>query len=73
MSLKDATNGDTVRIISINASDANVNRLCSMGILPGSDVQIVNNKLWGATHVNCMGTRLILGRDLPQKINVKLL
>ncbi|MBR6435550.1 MAG: ferrous iron transport protein A, partial [Thermoguttaceae bacterium] len=36
MSLKEAKKGDTVKIVSVDASDANVNRLCSMGILPGS-------------------------------------
>ena len=71
MSLKEAQNGENVKIVSVNASDANVNRLCSMGILPGSDVQIVNNNLVGASHVNCMGSRMILGRNLPNKIEVK--
>ncbi len=71
MSLKEAKKGETVKVVSVDASDANVNRLCSMGILPGSDVQIVNNKLVGASHVNCMGSRMILGRNLPSKIEVK--
>ena len=55
MSLKEAKKGETVKVVSVDASDANVNRLCSMGILPGSDVQIVNNNLVAAAVVHLDG------------------
>lgn len=71
MSLKQASNGETVKIVSINASHSYVSRLSALGVLPGREIRVIDNSLCAASLVDCMGARLVLGRGLPDRIIIK--
>lgn len=70
MSLAQVKNGKTVSVIRVNASKTYVLQLAFFGILPGTPLQVINNSLANTSVVHCRGARLVLGRGLPNCIEV---
>jgi len=63
--------GEAVRLVSIKAGRGLNNRLISMGLVPNSEITVVNNSHRGPFVISVKGYRMMLGRGMAQKIMVK--
>ena len=63
--------GQTVKLIEVNAGRGLKMRLASMGILPQVTLTVVNNRHPGPFMVSVKGTKIMLGRGMAEKILVK--
>ncbi|MDO4574707.1 MAG: FeoA family protein [Planctomycetia bacterium] len=70
MSLAKIASGQKVRIVSMNAGRQLTEKLASIGIFPGSQVEVVQNHLHGAFLIDCRGSRFAIGRGLAHIIRV---
>ena len=62
--------GQKVRFVNVRAGQALKARLAAMGLVPGSELEVVTNSLHGPFIVSVKGSRLVLGRGMAQKIMV---
>ncbi len=62
--------GSKVRFVNVQAGQALKARLAAMGLVPGSELEVVSNSLHGPFIVSVKGSRLVLGRGMAQKIMV---
>jgi len=62
--------GRRVRIISVNAGHGLQGRLASMGLVPGTEIEVIRNSLHGPFIIAVKGSRIMLGRGMAQKIIV---
>jgi ferrous iron transport protein A len=63
--------GRKVKLVSVNAGHGLVGRLISMGLVPGMEIEVIRNASQGALIVSAGGSRIMLGRGMAQKIQVK--
>jgi len=73
VSLDLAPEGARVRILSLMVGRGARQRLLEMGITPGTEVLIVNNKHFGPILVLSRGTIIALGRGIARKILVEVI
>jgi len=65
-----ASRGSKVRLVSINGGKQMTSRLAAMGLLPGVEVEIINNAPGDPFILDVRGSRLVLGRGMAHKIFV---
>jgi len=63
--------GQTVKLVKINAGRGLRMRLASMGILPDVTITVLNNRQLGPFMINVKGTKVMLGRGMADKVLVK--
>lgn len=63
--------GKRVRLSDVQAGRALKARLASLGLIPGVEMEVVNNNMVGPFIVAVKGTRIVLGRSMALKIMVK--
>jgi Fe2+ transport system protein FeoA len=63
--------GKTVRITGINTGRGASNRLISMGLLPRTNVTVINHDRTGPVIVSIKGSRIMIGRGMAHKITVE--
>jgi Fe2+ transport system protein FeoA len=68
--LASVKDGETVKIVSIAAGCTLNSRLRAMGILPGVEIIVVNNRKAGAFVVKVKEAKMVLGRGIANKIMV---
>ena len=62
--------GQVVCLVSITAGQMLQTRLTSMGLLPGTMLEVVKNSEHGPVVILVKGSRLMLGRGMSSKILV---
>ena len=62
--------GESVRLTSIEAGRGLNSRLASMGLVPNTEITVINNGHPGPFVISVKGTRMMLGRGMAQKIMV---
>jgi len=62
--------GRRVRLVSVNAGRGLRGRLTAMGLLPGTEIEVIRNSAHGPFIISVKGTRLVLGRGMAHKIIV---
>jgi len=70
-SLADVETGAPVRIIAIQGGRGLVGRLCSMGLVPGTEVQVVGGRRGGPVIVGLRGCRIAIGCGMAHKVMVE--
>lgn len=71
MFLSDLKNGDNGIVESIDSGLRLFNRLASMGICEGKELNVVKNSGEGPVVIDVEGSRFAIGRGMAQKITVK--
>lgn len=71
LSLADVETGVSVRISAIQGGRGLVGRLCSMGLVPGTDVQVVGGRRGGPVIVGLRGCRIAIGCGMANKVMVE--
>ncbi|MFP4084789.1 MAG: ferrous iron transport protein A [Desulfonatronovibrio sp.] len=64
-------NGSMVRVVSLDAGKCAFSRLCAMGLVPGTLVQVFRNGK-GPVRLKFRDTELVLGRSFAEKIIARL-
>ena len=62
--------GNVVRVIAINAGRGLQSRLAEMGLVPGEKIEVISNSQTGPFLIAVKGSRMVLGREMAQKIMV---
>lgn len=62
--------GRKVRFVSVSGGHELMGRLMSMGLLPGVEIEVVQNPLRGPFILSVKGIRIMLGRGVAHKILV---
>lgn len=62
--------GRRVCIVGLNAGQGLQGRLAAMGLVPGTQVEVIMNSARGPFIVSVRGSRIVLGRGMAQKIMV---
>lgn len=62
--------GERVRFVAVNAGRGLQARLSSMGLVPGVEIEVIRNSLYGPFIVAVKGCRMVLGHGVTQKIMV---
>jgi len=70
MPLSMAAPGETVQVVEVVAGRGLNRRLIDMGLVPGTEVKVINSQGAGAVIVEVKGTRLALGHGMAHKIRV---
>ncbi len=70
MILSTHKSGSRVRIKKINSGESLFNRLASMGIVEGSEVEVVSNTGRGPILLELAGRRFAIGQGMAEKIEV---
>ena len=63
--------GRRVRLVSVDAGRGLCGRLTAMGLVPGVEIEVVQNSIWGPFLIEVMGSRIMLGRGMARKITVE--
>lgn len=63
--------GNHLRVVRINAGNGLCERLSSMGLVPGTILEVLSNGYRGPMIVAVKGSRLVLGRGMALKILVE--
>lgn len=63
--------GRKVRIVAVDAGHGLQGRLGAMGLVPGVEIEVLQNSLHGPFLVAVKGCRIMLGRGMAQKIVVE--
>ncbi|MDA8162944.1 MAG: FeoA family protein [Desulfobacteraceae bacterium] len=71
MPLAMVENGRKVRLVTINAGCELKGRLSALGLVPGVEIEMIKNPPDGPVIIGIKEGRLILGRGMAQKINVR--
>ena len=61
---------ETVKLVRIDAGGGLRGRLVSMGLLPNTEITVVNNSHPGPFVISVKGSRMMLGRGMAHKIMV---
>jgi ferrous iron transport protein A len=70
MLLSEAVNGERVKLLDIHGGCGIQARLASMGLIPGMEVQVINN-IEGGPMILCANEgRIMLGNNVAKKIKV---
>ena len=62
--------GETVTVVDVRAGWGLTRRLADMGLLPGTQIRVVNGRMPGPILIDLRGSRLALGYGMAQKIMV---
>lgn len=62
--------GRVVRLVAIGAGRGLQARLEAMGLVPGVEIEVLYNHPWGPFLVSVKGSRVMLGREMANKISV---
>ncbi|MCK5113394.1 MAG: ferrous iron transport protein A [Phycisphaerae bacterium] len=68
--LKDASQGDTVKLMDIRGGARLQHRLAEMGLTPGTEFKVVSNSRSGPCVVLVKGTRMMIGRGMIDRVFV---
>ena len=60
-----------MRLVSVDAGRGLCGRLTAMGLVPGVEIEVVQNSIWGPFLIEVMGSRIMLGRGMARKITVE--
>jgi len=71
LSLADVETGTSVRIGTIQGGRGLVGRLCSMGLVPGTEVKVVGGRRGGPVIVGLRGCRIAIGCGMAGKVLVE--
>ena len=71
MPLSMIESGRKVRLVYVDAGRRLTARLAEMGLVPGVELDVINNTFQGPFIVGVKGTRLVLGRGMALKIEVE--
>ncbi len=70
MPLAMARPGEAVTVVDVRAGWGLTRRLADMGLLPGTQIRVVNGMRPGPIIIDLRGSRLALGYGVAQKIMV---
>jgi len=70
MSLARTERGKKVVVVSLETSRALEERLASLGIFPGAEIEVVRSSRKGDMILSCLGSRFALGSELTNAIRV---
>ncbi|NLN59395.1 MAG: ferrous iron transport protein A [Deltaproteobacteria bacterium] len=62
--------GRRVRLVSVEAGGDLQSRLTAMGLVPGVEIEVIQNFMQGPFLIEVKGSRIMLGRGMAQKIRV---
>ncbi|MGB5158282.1 FeoA family protein [Desulfobacterium sp. N47] len=62
--------GRRVRLVAVNAGQGLQGRLSAMGLVPGVEIKVLQNSMHGPFLIAVMGSQIMLGRGIAQKIVV---
>ncbi len=68
--LSTVTDGEKVKLVSVNAGHGLNSRLASMGLLPNVEITVINNTHPGPFVISVKDSKMMLGRGMAQKIMV---
>jgi len=71
MSLTMIETGKRVRLVSINAGRGLQARLADLGLVPGVEIDIINNTFRGPFILGVKGSRVVIGRGMASKMQVE--
>ena len=63
--------GKRVRLVGIDGGRRLQARLAQMGLIPGVEIDVINNTFHGPFIVGVKGSRVVLGRGMALKITVE--
>ena len=63
--------GRRVRLVGVNAGRGHQARLASMGLVPGTELEVIRNSFRGPFIVAVKECRVMLGRRMVQRIVVE--
>jgi Fe2+ transport system protein FeoA len=63
--------GRKVRLVSVEAGHGLRSRLTAMGLVPGTEIEVLQNFMHGPFLIEVKGSRIMLGRGMAQKIEVE--
>ena len=70
MPLTMAQAGTQVRLIAVEAGRGLQARLAAMGLVPGTEIDVISNGLRGPFIIGVKGSRIVLGRGMAQQMRV---
>ena len=70
MSLATLNPGTSARIVGVCGGHGLQRRLAAMGVVRGQEVEVVRNSGGGPIVISVMGSQLMVGRGMAQKIIV---
>ena len=70
VALASLADGVRARLVRVEAGHGLRSRLTAMGLRPGVEVRVVNNRGAGPFVVAVEGTRIVLGRGMAHKVYV---
>lgn len=70
MSLTDVKRGRRVRFVAAEAGPDIYGRLTAMGLVPGAEIEVIQNAMGGPFVIAIGGSRVALGRDMACRILV---
>jgi len=73
MLLSDVKNGDKIKLESINGGVCMRNRLISMGLFIGSEMEVITSSGQGPIVISVQDSRLALGHNMARKMTVSSL
>jgi len=62
--------GRRVRVVTVEAGHGLQARLAAMGLIPGVEIEGLQNRVNGPFMISVKGSRIALGRGMAQKIMV---
>jgi ferrous iron transport protein A len=62
--------GRRVRVLAVEAGHGLQGRLAAMGLIPGVEIEVLQNTMKGPFLISVKGSRIMLGRGMAQKIMV---
>ncbi len=70
VALSETRPGQRIRVIAVEAGHALAVRLCALGLTPGITAEVVSVGA-GPVVLNVMGSRIVLGHGMADKVRVK--
>ena len=71
MTLADGNVGSTYQVIGLDLEENTERRLEALGLIEGTNIELLNRKRNGTSIFNVRGTRLAVGRQIAQGITVE--
>lgn len=72
MTLKEIPQGTVCNVLGVHLPAQLQRRLQVLGVLPGTALQVLNNKKHGAMVIKLRGSRFAIGREIAQNIDVEV-
>lgn len=69
--LSKVTSGQQVELVRVESGQAMQSRLAAMGLVPGTCFKVIRNDSRGPCVLGLKGTRLVLGRGMAERIEVR--